>query len=334
MNYNAGVIGHPVTHSLSPKIHNAIYATLGVPWNYGKLDAPSDNDVASIISQARSKALFARDLSGAVAGFNVTTPHKKNAYGLADIPNVSSYIVGGANTLTFEEICGAGVCAMKLCADTTDGEGACRALENRGAKIAGASVLILGTGATAISIMVSAIMRGAQSVKVASRNMERAGATIQAVFDRAEECKAKGELEFWGFSDDIRNVNWTSPSVQDVVVGYDDIVSVAQSCNIVINATPLGMNPDDNSLLPAESFGPHQTVMDAIYAHGLTQFREYAQQASATAMDGLGMLVEQALLSMAIWFDVNRVEFSTFNHKIYEALAQADINVPAPEKRN
>lgn len=330
LDMNAGVIGYPVDHSLSPRIHNAVYGALGVPWSYGLLPAPSEEDVDDIVGEGRMQALRARSPEDAMAGFNVTTPHKKKAFDAADCKNVSSFIVGGANTLTFTEECSDGSCGYVLSCDTTDGEGACRALEHSGAPVEGASILILGTGAAAMSIMVSAIMRGAARVNVASRDVSRAHDTVSGILSRAGEASSAGMLDFWGFGDDARAVNWRPLDADGIVVGYDEAPAISRSADIVVNATPLGMNPGDGSPLPADSFRRGQLVMDAVYAHGLTGFRSDAADAGAYAIDGLAMLVEQALLSIAIWLPVHGFGFSTKDPAVYRILSDAGIDVPYP----
>lgn len=330
LDMNAGVIGYPVDHSLSPRIHNAVYQAMGIPWSYGLLPAPTGEDVERIVREGRSKALLASSPDDAMAGFNVTTPHKRKAYELADRMNVSSFVVGGANTLTFSEECSDAGCGYVLSCDTTDGEGACRALEHSGAQVEGAGILILGTGAAAMSIMVSAIMRGAGKVNVASRDAEKARGTVSGILSRADEAGAEGLLGCWGFGDDARAVDWQPLDAADIVIGYDAAPEVSRAADIVVNATPVGMKPGDGSPLPEGSFRRGQLVMDAVYAHGLTKIRSDAEAAGAKAIDGLAMLVEQALLSMAIWLSVAGYDFSTRDPDVYRILGDAGISVPAP----
>ena len=332
MDFNAGVIGYPVEHSLSPAIHNAVYAAQGVPWRYGLVPAPAEADVREAVQAARGKALFARGPEEMFCGFNVTTPYKGLAYELADRLNPSARLVGFANTLTLAEECDEFSCKFVLSADTTDGEGACRALANSGFAVPGIRMLVLGTGGAAASIMAAAYLNGASRVYVASRDVERARSLIAAFGDRGDELSSHGILEGWGFGLDRRNIQWRRPEADGscVAVSYEGISCIARSSDIIVNATPLGMKASDPSPLPADSFRPGQMVMDAVYAHGLTAFLADAQRAGAVTMDGLPMLVEQALLTVKVWFEANGRPFDAEDPANYGALEAAGIVVPRP----
>ncbi|MGI6216436.1 MAG: shikimate dehydrogenase family protein [Coriobacteriales bacterium] len=319
--FNAGVIGYPVDHSLSPKIHNAVYQGLGIPWRYGKFSARTSEDVAEVVGRAREICSAGE---GGFIGFNVTTPHKILASQLSDRANPSAYIVGGANVMTFSNSDG----KLVVSCDTTDGEGACRALENSGAPIEGSRVLICGTGAAALSIMVSAMMRGARTVRVATRSPERAGRKISGILDRAQSASSAGMLENWGFGEDRRPVSWKPCPASDVVVDYVTAVASLGSFDIVVNGTPLGMNAGDGSPLEGAVFREGQTVMDCVYAHGATKIVEDALSGGARVMDGLSMLVEQALMTIAIWMESAGRPFSPGDPQLYGLLRGAGIDVP------
>ena len=321
---NAAVIGHPVEHSLSPAIHNAIYGVWSIPWRYGLADCPVRDDVDATVFDARMRAMRARSAEEMAVGFNVTTPYKEAAFEIADRPNISSEIVGCANVLTFAEECNEVMCSIVLGADTTDGEGACRALEQAGASVANGRMLVCGTGGAARSIAFSALMRGAE-VLVASRDPERAQALLDAMLDRADRAADEGRFLDWGFGGDRRLVRWNRPVGRLNAVGYDGIAAIARECGIIVNATPLGMRAGDASPLPAESFAEGQAVMDAVYAHGETAFVHDARNAGALALDGLSMLVEQALATIALWCGANWIDFEMDDQRNRKALRAAGI---------
>lgn len=322
---NAAVIGHPVGHSLSPAIHNAIYDAWGIPWRYGLADCPAREDVEAAVYDARMRAMRAQSAGEMAVGFNVTTPYKDAALAIADKPNASSEIVGCANVLTFAEECNEVMCAMVLGADTTDGEGACRALARAGAQVEDGRLLVCGTGGAARSIAFSALMRGAGEILVASRDPQRAQLLLDKMLDRADRAADEGRFFEWGFGDDRHLVRWHRPAGRLRAVGYDGIDGVARRCDAIVNATPLGMVAGDASPLSAESFAEGQVAMDAVYAHGETAFLRNARAAGAQTIDGLPMLVEQALATIALWCGANWMEFGMDDPRNRDALAAAGI---------
>ncbi len=322
--FNAAVIGYPVEHSLSPTIHNAVYEALGIPWIYGRVSAPSDNDARAAVISARMDAMSASSPSEVVAGFNITTPYKHLAMSLADRANVTSEIVGVANTLSFSEECDEFACRTVILCDTTDGEGACRAIERSGYALEGARAMVLGTGGAAMSVIMSAIMRGADVV-VVSRDPVSALAKVAEMLDRADACAARGVLASWGFGSDAHPVSWERPSLggdgaRIRTVGYPEAMGMVSSCNVIVNATTVGMNPGDGSPLEGASFAPGQLVMDAVYAQGRTALLRDADAADADTLDGLSMLVEQALLTIWIWATGNWIEFDPDSDAVRGAL--------------
>ena len=106
----AAVLGFPVGHSLSPAMHNAAFAALGLDWRYVKLPVPPERFDETV------RALPASGYRGA----NVTIPHKLAALALADEASDAARAIGAANTLTFEN--------GRITADNTDAAGLLDAL--------------------------------------------------------------------------------------------------------------------------------------------------------------------------------------------------------------
>ncbi|WP_375003344.1 shikimate dehydrogenase [Aeromicrobium sp. CTD01-1L150] len=148
-----GVVGHPVQHSLSPAMHRAAYAALGLDWTYDAVDvAPGGlaEHVASLDESWRA--------------LSVTAPHKRDALALADVPDDVALAVGGANTLLLGE---------RVAAHNTDVAGVVAALQERGVD-APRSVRIVGGGATATSVAAAVARMGAASVELVVRDEARA----------------------------------------------------------------------------------------------------------------------------------------------------------------
>jgi shikimate dehydrogenase len=76
-----------------------------------------------------------------------------------------------------------------------------------------------------------------------------------------------------------------------------------QDVDLIVNATPLGMNPSDATPVPTRLLAPHHMVFDAVYGPSKTALVRAANEAGARGANGLSMLLHQGTLSFSIWFD-------------------------------
>ncbi len=172
----AGVIGDPVTHSLSPVLHNAAFAALGLDWVSVPFRVPAGEG---------SRALEAmRTLQ--IAGLSVTTPHKDTAARTADEVSDAVAALGAANCLVPSANGG-------IRAENTDGEGFLAGLlEDADATVAEKTVVVLGAGGAARAITRACAQAGAAAVLVVNRTLERAevcarlAGSVGAVADPAD----------------------------------------------------------------------------------------------------------------------------------------------------
>lgn len=165
------VLGHPVAHSKSPAMHNAVYRALGLEWRYGLMDCPD---------QAAARAfLEARDWRAC----NVTMPYKPLALQLAGERSRAACLAGGANVLVNWE--------GRLHADNTDGKGCVSYLKRCGVDFAGARVCVCGTGPTSLAIMHACAEAGASRITLFGRDLGKVG---QALDRYAEQAGARVEL--------------------------------------------------------------------------------------------------------------------------------------------
>jgi shikimate dehydrogenase len=171
------VIGHPISHSRSPAIHNAAFEALGLAgeWVYEAIDM-SPQEFAE-----RTRALPEEGFVGA----NVTVPHKHAALALSDTASDAAGEIGAANTLSFEH--GA------IGADNTDAPGFLAALPDPPAE---RSALVLGAGGSARAV-VWALVRERAEVEVWNRTAARAEKLAREL--GASVLDAGGELPSGGF---------------------------------------------------------------------------------------------------------------------------------------
>ncbi len=160
----AGVLGHPITHSLSPVLHRAAYSALGLDWEYDAHDVTADG-----------LASFLDGLDDSWVGLSLTMPLKAEVVRLADHLEPLAKAVGVANTLLLQPSAAGGA----RVGANTDVPGIVRALEEAGVGEV-RSAVVLGAGATATSAIVALASMGCRAPVVLARDRSRAGALIRA----------------------------------------------------------------------------------------------------------------------------------------------------------
>jgi len=165
----AGVVGAPVSYSLSPKIHNAWIAAAGLDAVY----------VAFPVAVGRFAAFVEGLRGGAIVGVNVTAPFKAEALTLADQASESARRSGSANLLLFD-------LDGQVAADSTDGAGmlAAIAAQAPGSHLAGGPTIVLGAGGAARAAGAAVLQAGAPSVRLLARAPDAAKRTAAALDGR------------------------------------------------------------------------------------------------------------------------------------------------------
>lgn len=155
------VLGSPIVHSLSPAMHRAAYAALGLDWSYGTFDV-AEGELREFVSEHRD----------GWRGYSVTAPLKREAAGLAVTRDADTQALGVANTLVAAD--------NGWAASNTDVPGAINALRAVGVGSL-SSVRIVGAGATAASLALAAHRLGATRVELRVRDTARAAATARVI---------------------------------------------------------------------------------------------------------------------------------------------------------
>ena len=263
------VLGHPISHSISPILHNAALGVLSQEeptfsnWMYERLDVqPKD----------LSKALDQLAQAGFI-GLNLTIPHKVDVLDfLGDLDHGAS-VMGAVNTLIWREDHWVGY--------NTDGYGLEMALEKvLKCNFQNAKVLILGAGGAARAAAAQAILSDALLVHIHNRSANNLNNLLNLL-----------HREF----DSERLVGSTSESFREEDFWGEDW--------IVINATSVGLKPGDPSplFLPCAGFGGNSVFYDMIYNPPRTPFLSEADADGFKNANGLSMLVYQAAKALAIW---------------------------------
>lgn len=163
MSRRAVVIGHPVTHSLSPAIHSASFADLGIDWTYGAEDCTVDG-LGTVIERVRS---------GDLSGLSVTMPLKEEIIPYLDVLDPDAAALRAVNCVSVGQ--------DGLRGHNTDGDGCCDAIESvTSVPVNGREVVLLGAGGTARSVALAMVRRGA-SVHVINRTESRTDELVDMV---------------------------------------------------------------------------------------------------------------------------------------------------------
>jgi len=268
MKYKLGVIGDPIDHSLSPKIHNLFAKQTGINIDYQAYHVLSEN-LDSFI-----KDFF----KNGGRGLNVTLPHKINC--LRSVWGSSANVtrIGAANTLKYSSGAWGD---PKIKADSTDGPGLIEDLKNK-FKLSSANVLILGAGGSALSIIPSIEECSPENIILDNRSQEK----IQSIIDRFD-------------NDDKSNYGLLPGKIPHKIVHIDNFDG---EIDLVINATSAGFSGPFK--WHRELNVNSKTVFyDLSYSNNKekTPFLEWASQYSDNYYDGFGMLINQAALSFTLW---------------------------------
>jgi shikimate dehydrogenase len=252
----AGVIGDPIGHSRSPRLHGHWLRRYEIDGHYVPLHVrPGD----------LTEALRLLPRLG-FAGVNVTMPHKVAAFELAHEVTDRARVAGAANTLTFRD--------GRVAADNTDGLGFVRSLQQAAGRSAtDLPVVVLGAGGAARGIVAALVEAGAPSVRIANRTAARAEA-LAALFDRR-----------------VTAAPW-------------DVLSEGEGPILLVNTTSLGMTGQAPLRFDVDALAPGSVVADIVYDPLDTPLLAAARARSLVAVDGLGMLLHQAVPGFAAWFGV------------------------------
>jgi shikimate dehydrogenase len=259
------LLGDPVAHSLSPRIHNHALAGHGLPYVYIPFPVKAEDLHAAILLIRK----------GGCAGANVTIPHKQQAVHYCDRISDLSQRTGTVNTLYFD--------GGLLCGTTTDAEGFFRALTSMEYDRRGAHTVILGNGGAARTLAFAlAIERSVASLTLAGRSQTRVEGLAREISDTT------------GFR--VGAASLDDPSLEPVLKRCGLLVNCTSA--------GMWPRTDESPLAP-EHFHSGMTVLDVVYNPAETRFLRFAREAGCRAQNGLRMLLYQGLGSFRLWTGVD-----------------------------
>lgn len=273
----AGVVGNPVSHSLSPVLHNTWLQSLGLDGAY----------LAFGVAAGRFGAFVDGFRGGSVAGVNVTLPFKTEALAAADRVSERARAAGAANVLVFEA-------DGSVSADNTDGEGLLYAFARQAPQFRpGDGPLVLyGAGGAARGAVAAFLEAGCPEVRILNRTRAR-----------AEDLAA----QFGG------RVRALDPSDPAALSGAAALVN-ASSGGLGRDAPP----PPDFEGAPASA-----VAMDMTYRPLRTPFLQAASARGLGTVDGLDMLIGQAIPSFTAFFGQAPPDAAEVRARVLHLLGEA-----------
>jgi shikimate dehydrogenase len=240
---SCAVIGQPIAHSISPRLHAAFAAQFARPLKYQRIEASPEQFAATV------QDFFANG----GRGLNVTLPHKIAAFELADVRHPRAVWAGAANTLWME--------SGELHADNSDGSGLINDLQRLQIPLAQQHIVIIGAGGAAAGIIPLLLTQQPKQITVINRSAARAHELLQRFNDPRLTV------------DNARAADLIISTVSD---GFTDLIR-----NVTVTSQTL--------------------IYDLNYGARAAITESWASQQQLRWHDGLGMLIEQAAISFAIW---------------------------------
>lgn len=213
-------------------------------------------------------ALVARLRRGELAGVNVTIPHKQAIIPLLDKVVYPADRIGAVNT----------VCVMsgKLIGHNTDAVGFEHSCAKANIALSNKEILLLGAGGAAKAVVFALLAKQARTIYLCNRKRERAE-HLRESLPEAE----RGRVQ---------------------VVSWEERAAIAQTVEVVINATSVGMHATQTeSPLPATAFHQNMAAIDLIYNPAETLFLRQAKSTGAATLNGLPMLIYQGVAALELW---------------------------------
>lgn len=253
----AGVIGSPIAHSRSPRLHGHWLRRYNLPGYYVPMDIAAD--------RLESALRMLPELG--FVGVNVTIPYKETVMGFADLVSDRATLIGAANTLIFRH-------DGRIHADNTDGYGF---IENLRQSVSGwdpttGPAVVFGAGGAARAVLASLIDVGVPEIRVTNRTRMRAEKLREDLGNR------------------VKVVDWVQAG------------NVLEDAALLVNTTSLGMVGKQELRVPLDGLQPQTIVSDLVYTPLETRLLRIAREKGCTAVDGLGMLLHQAVPGFERWF--------------------------------
>ncbi|MDF2903654.1 MAG: aroE [Bacillus sp. (in: firmicutes)] len=260
-----GLLGTPISHSLSPVMHNEAFAKLGLDYVYLAFDVENEQ-LPDVIKGFRVLN---------IRGFNVTMPNKTLVCKYLDQLSPAAELAGSVNTVVND----GGV----LTGHITDGIGYMKALTEANIDIIGKKMTIAGAGGAATAICIQAALDGVKEISIFNKKDEffiRAEQTARDITDKTN-CKVQ-----------IFDIDDAAKLREEIATS-----------SIFTNATSVGMKPLEGLSVIQDPSMLHQdlVVSDVVYIPKKSKLLEMAEEQGCRTINGLGMMLWQGARAFEIW---------------------------------
>ena len=280
LNKFAGIIGYPLSHTLSPSMHNFIYQKLGIDVEYKKWEI-SPNNLKSHIEKINNENFI---------GANITVPYKEKIIPLLDEIRNEAKFTGAVNTIVKNN--------NKLIGYNTDVYGIEQTLDIKLKNDVINNAVIFGAGGAAKAALFVLLQRGLNNLTIVNRTKSNALKMISK----------------------FNNVNYDQTII--TLNEKSQIKSACLSADLIINTTILGMKGsgyEDISPIDSTFIDSNSVIFDMVYNPTKTPLIKIALERNANIIEGLNMLVYQAIKSIELWTGI-RPSFDDMYSKCKEIL--------------
>jgi len=263
------VLGHPVAHSLSPGFQLAAFEALGREAQYVKIDVVPE-DLPGLVSKLKEIGF---------AGWNITVPLKHAMHDLCDELDDQARLFGAVNTVIHSD--------GQLTGFNTDGVGWAAGLrEDFHVDVSDLRIMILGAGGGAGKALSKyAAQQRAERLVLVNRTHDKAAALAKELLPLISSDRLEGP------HDRCTALEFNPVKIEEELAG----------CDLLVNATSVGLKPTDPPVLPSHAIAPHLLVYDTIYRPARTRLLQDAAARGARVANGLSMLLHQGAAAFSNW---------------------------------
>lgn len=260
-----GLLATPISHSISPKMHNEAFAKLGLDYAYLAFECGEE--------QLEYTVNGFRALN--IRGYNVSMPNKITICKYMDNLSPAAEMIGAVNTVVNDN----GI----LTGHITDGIGYMKSLEDAGVDVIGKKMTLIGAGGAATAISIQAALDGVKEISIFNRKDKFFSIGEKTVKDINEKTKCKAQIF------DLEDTEKLALEIQDSV--------------ILTDASPVGMKPLENlcNISDPSMLRADLVVSDIVYIPNKTKLLEIAESRGCKTINGLGMMIWQGAEAFKLW---------------------------------
>lgn len=263
-----GLLGSPVTQSMSPAMHTASFAKMGIDAVYLGFDVQPEQ-LESVVKG------FAE---AGVTGYNVTMPCKTKVLPYLDELTPVAELMGAVNTVVIKD--------GKSIGDNTDGAGFVRNMKLHGFEPEGKVITVAGAGGAGSAVFTQLALDGVVAINIFNRHDDFWDVTQKKIMELSSKTGV--------------------PMVLGDLDDKELLARAIRDSDLFVNATRVGMAPiEDECVIDEDMLHEGLFVADTVYEPRETKLIRMAKEHNLQTAPGLGMLLQQAALGEKIWFDVD-----------------------------